>query len=121
MRTLGLAAGFLSLALCGCSEAKTTQARMGLETVEKAVKLYHQTKSHWPKSLDELLDVPENESGGVLAASALIDPWGRPFKYDDVIRHPDTDVPLIWSDGPNPGQSGSKIANWSVNEIKDLP
>jgi hypothetical protein len=56
-----------------------------------------------------------------VTGTALVDPWGRKFQYDSTKLHPNTDRPLIWSEGPNPGQPGSKISNWEVNDKTDGP
>jgi hypothetical protein len=106
MRKATLLTGFLVVIVCSCdSSANIGRARLALKTLDKAMDAYRPSKGI-PDKLEEL-DV---------TSTALVDPWGRPYHYDPTKLHPETDRPLIWSDGPNPGQAGSKISNWEISE-----
>ena len=109
--------GLFLLAICGCgtSGPQATRARLALKNLEKAVVTFK--NSHGlPDNLEVLTDDKENAAGALLPASALVDPWGHPFHYDPGQLHPETGMPLIWSDGPNPGEPGSKMESWSVKD-----
>ena len=42
---------------------------------------------------------------------SLFDPWNRQYVYDPGTTNPKTQVPLIYSQGANPGTS-PQIRNW---------
>jgi general secretion pathway protein G len=107
----------LLLIVCGCGESKAARTRLELKNLDKTVQAYQAKNRAWPDSLEDVATQQSDGSEGYVAKSALVDPWGRPYQYDRNDRHPENDQPLIWSEGPNPGESGSKIANWSPNEL----
>ena len=102
--------------VCGCGDSKAARSRLELKNLDKTAQAYQAKNRAWPDSLEDLASRQQDGSEGYLAKSALVDPWGRPYQYDRNNRHPDNDQPLIWSEGPNPGESGSKITNWSPKE-----
>jgi Type II secretion system (T2SS), protein G len=104
----------LLVSLCGCSEGHAARARLELKNLDKAVTAYRNTNGDWPADLATLTEPQPNGNAAFLSTKALFDPWGRPYHYERNNRNPNTDQPLIWSDGPNPGQEDSKIENWSV-------
>jgi Type II secretion system (T2SS), protein G len=106
----------LLLIVCGCGESKAARTRLELKNFDKTIQAYQAKNRIWPDGLEDLATPQPDGSEGYLAKSALVDPWGRSYQYDRNNRHPDNDQPLIWSEGPNPGESGSKIANWSPKE-----
>jgi Type II secretion system (T2SS), protein G len=114
MKATHLVMAPLLLAMSGCGEGKPAQARLDIKNLDKAVSAFRNTTGDLPAELASLTEPQPNGSGAFLTASALIDPWGRPYHYDRNNRHPETDQPLIWSEGPTAGQAGSKIQNWSV-------
>jgi Type II secretion system (T2SS), protein G len=114
MKATYLVIALLLLAMCGCGEGSAAQARLDIKNLDRAVSAYKNTTGDWPAELATLTEPQPNGDRGFLTASALVDPWGRPYHYDRNNRHPDTDQPLIWSDGPTAGQAASKIDNWSV-------
>ncbi len=117
MKSAFFVLGLFMLATCGCGDTnpQVTRARLAMKNLEKAVMAYKSTYGY-PDKLETLTDDKANAAGALLPASALIDPWGRPFQYDPSQLHPETELPLIWSEGPNPGQPGSKIESWSVKD-----
>jgi len=103
---------------CGCGESNPylARARLGIQNLDKAVSAYKATNADWPQELQSLTEKQSDGGEPYLTANSLVDPWGRPFQYDRNNCHPDTQQPLIWSEGPNPGVAGSKIANWSLKD-----
>jgi hypothetical protein len=47
--------------------------------------------------------------------SVLVDPWGRSYHYEPLTRHPTQGTPLIYSDGPTPGDPSQRIRNWTIS------
>ena len=101
---------------CGSSSPLVTRARIEIQDLEKAVETYEVQKGSLPGDLETLTEPTTPGAKAPIAAGHLNDPWHHPYHYDPAERHPNTGRPLIWSDGPSPGQPGSKIANWEVKE-----
>ena len=118
MNRLSVAIGLLFLLSCGCGDSNpnVTRTRLALKNLEKAVAAYKSSQAVLPESLEALTQTQPGGSGPLLPASALNDPWGRPFHYEPSKLHPETDQPLIWSEGGSPGEPGSKIENWSIKD-----
>jgi Type II secretion system (T2SS), protein G len=114
MKAMHLVIVPLLLALCGCGEGQAARARLDIKNLDKAVSAFRETTGDLPAELTTLTETQPNGTGALLTASALVDPWGRPYHYDRNKRHPDTDQPLIWSEGPAEGKDGGKIENWSM-------
>ena len=118
-----MAVGVLVALSSGCGESSPymTRARMGLQTLDKAAETYKTRTGTWPDSLASLTEQQPDGSQAYLKASDLVDPWGRPYQYDPGNRHSETEHPLLWSEGPKPGEPGSKIANWTTGNAKKVP
>ena len=102
---------------CGCdSSPSVTRARLGMKDLDKAVTNYRIRNKTWPANLEALTEQQPDGTKADLAAGALVDPWGHPYHYEPSDRQPDTDQPLIWSEGPSPGQPGSKMVNWQTKD-----
>lgn len=84
-------------------------AKVKIKNVEMAVNSYKLDYSQFPDTL-ESLTVPSEGKAAYLSPEALLDPWGRPYKYD-ASQLSTTGIPLIYSDGEHPGQS-TPIRNW---------
>ncbi len=84
-------------------------ARVNVRNISRAVDAYFVANGQHPKALADLTrgDKP------FLEAKALLDPWGRPYRYDPDTLNPKTGSPLVYSEGPQPGVPGSAIRNWT--------
>jgi hypothetical protein len=111
--------GWLGVALVlvtGCSGAnneprvRATQAQ--LQALTTALRAYRVARGDYPDDLQALADTAEAMPAYV-DRSALLDPWGRPYHYEPHIRHPTDGTPLVYSDGPTPGDAGKRIRNWA--------
>ncbi len=89
-------------------------AQANLATISRAVDTYFVRNGEYPKSLAELT----KGKRPFLEATALIDPWGRPYRYEPATLEPTTGRPLVYSQGPQPGVPGSAIRNWSDDQKK---
>src|SRR5207244_8253054 len=78
---------------------QTWRAWMDVKTLEKAVMSYQLKNGAWPERLEVLTRRPAG-SEPLLEPGALDDPWGQPYRYNPARRNPNTNIPLIWSDGP---------------------
>jgi hypothetical protein len=104
---------------CGCqgdSNPNVSRARVGLKQLGEAATFYKNNHKVWPESLEDLTQPQPGGGDPLIDKHALKDPWGRPYQYDPTTTNPTTEQPLIWSEGPSPGEPGSKISNW---ESKD--
>jgi general secretion pathway protein G len=98
--------------------AKKNIAKMDIQSVTQALKLYYMfNNNHYPTS-QEGLDVLLKSSTGSSAwkepflEKPAIDPWGRKYEYKCPGTHNTTGFDL-WSNGPDPQQSNDDITNWS--------
>jgi general secretion pathway protein G len=95
--------------------AKRNIAKMDIQSVSQALKLYYMfNNNHYPTSLDVLLNASTGSSSWKepFLEKPAIDPWGRKYEYKCPGTHNTTGFDL-WSDGPDPQQSNDDITNWS--------
>jgi hypothetical protein len=89
---------------------KEDRARMDTRSLQTIVMTFYARQNAYPKALEELTELQSDGSPPLMDEKGLIDPWGNPYNYDPNSRHPKTDRPLIYSNGP-PGQN-KRISNW---------
>ena len=92
-------------------DANLSRAKMDVKTLEKAVMAYRVKKGHYPESLEILAQQQDDGGAAYLDRSALTDPWGQLYVYDQNTVNPNTRYPLIYSQGPPGGNV--PIRNWS--------
>src|SRR5438309_218851 len=90
------------------------QAKYDMFTLEKALLAYKVRYGVWPDSLQALAERHPDGGAALIKESMLLDPWNRPYQFDVTQVHPETGAFLVWSDGPEPGQPGSRITNWPM-------
>ncbi|HYV40148.1 MAG TPA: type II secretion system protein GspG [Gemmataceae bacterium] len=115
MKPSATAIAVLLVFTCGCqgdSNPNVSRAHVGLKQLSEAAAIYRNNHKAWPDVLEDLTQPQPGGGEPLLDKRALKDPWGRPYQYDPTTTNPTTEQPLIWSDGPSPGEPGSKIANW---------
>jgi hypothetical protein len=93
------------------NKVRIAQAR--LQVLTGAVQSYFVAKGDYPDNLPALLDNSEGIPDYV-DMSDLVDPWGRPYHYEPQTRHPTKGTPLIYSDGPTPGDPSQRLRNWTL-------
>ena len=86
--------------------------------MQQVVTAYKSRQGDWPATLDVLTEAGSDGRLALLTKSSLKDPWGRTYQYDTNRLHPESGMPLIWTEGPTPGQSGSKMTNWDGDDLK---
>ncbi len=88
------------------------QAKRGVVTLQRAVNNYALNEKRWPATLQEVCEPSPVRQFKYALTRDLLDPWGRPFEYEPDTRHPNTNMPLIYSHGP-PGMN-KPIRNWEI-------
>jgi hypothetical protein len=75
------------------------------------------TKFHdYPANLLVLTQPMPDGGKPYLEAHALVDPWGREYRYvHPGQRNTLSGKPDIWSDGPRPGDPAGIIGNWPIS------
>jgi hypothetical protein len=90
---------------------KIPKAKLDIKALEQAVSAYYvKNDGKFPESLQVLAEKQPDGGGAIIQKSLLLDPWEQPYVLDANQRHPQTDIPLIYSKGP-PGQK-MPIRNW---------
>jgi hypothetical protein len=88
--------------------------KLEVKTLEQAVIAYYVKNGQYPPNLKVLAEKQGDGGPAYIKDSLLVDPWGHPYVLDANSRHPKTDIPLIYSNGP-PGQN-MPIRNWDPLE-----
>ena len=88
------------------------RARADVRTLTVAVDTYFLTNGEHPQTLKQLTEKQPDGGRPFLEATSLIDPWGRPYVYEPNTRDEQTGRPLIYSQGPRPGDPAGRIRNW---------
>ena len=117
---LGILAGLVLPRFMGrTEEAKKTKARLQIENLESALKLYKLDTGAYPSTdqgLEALVQkpaaglVPKNwREGGYLEKSKVPeDPWGRPYVYlSPGVKNKDFDLKSLGADGEDGGEGES--------------
>jgi hypothetical protein len=99
-------------------DTRENRARMDLSSIEKALLTFQIKHGHYPHSLEELTQRHPDDSSALLKSHALRDPWNQPYHYDPGQLHPETGIPLVWTDG-DPGKPTCKIANWGEQGVTE--
>ena len=124
---LGILAMYIGPKLMGRTEqAKETQARVQMEALETALKLYKLDNGVYPSTeqgLMALIEQPETgnvpkkwRKGGYLEKGKVPpDPWGNEFIYVSPGVHDDFDILSYGADGVPGGEDENKdINSWEV-------
>jgi len=86
--------------------------RAKLTALTRAAQAYEIQYGVRPTSLELLQSPPNNRPFIDTKKEFLIDPWGRPYKYDAAGPNNRGLKPDIWSEGPDPSDKTKIIANW---------
>ena len=114
---LGILAGLVLPRFMGrTEEAKRTKARLQMENLEAALKLYKLDTGIYPSTeqgLEALVQkpatgaIPKNwREGGYLEKSQIpVDPWGKPYVYlSPGVKNKDFDLKSLGADGEEGGE-----------------
>jgi general secretion pathway protein G len=124
---LGLLAGIVGPRLFGhTDEAKQTKARVQIENLSSAVKMYKLDNGVFPtteQGLEALVALPQTgivpkkwKKGGYLAKKQVPkDPWGKDYIYLSPGNHDDFDITSLGADGVQGGEDVNKdINSWEI-------
>lgn len=124
---LGLLAGIVGPRLFGhTDEAKQTKARVQIENLSSAVKMYKLDNGMFPtteQGLEALVVMPQSgaipkkwKKGGYLAKKQIPkDPWGNEYIYLSPGNHDDFDITSLGADGVQGGEDVNKdINSWEI-------
>jgi hypothetical protein len=92
-------------------EGRLRSARAGVQTLTLAAEAYEARFGQRPPQLQSLLATPAGAFIGP-TAECLLDPWGRPYRYDPAGPRNNGLKPDVWSDGPDPADRVGVIGNW---------
>jgi general secretion pathway protein G len=124
---LGILAGLIIPRIMGRpEEAKQLKAKMQIESIETALKLYHLDNGVYPdteQGLQALVEKPDTgtlpkkwRTGGYLEKGRVPkDPWGNDFVYLSPGTHGDYDLISYGADGVQGGEDKNKdIESWEI-------
>jgi general secretion pathway protein G len=124
---LGILAGFIVPKIMGRpEEAKQLKAKMQIEILETALKLYKLDTGMYPtteQGLEALIAPPDTgiisknwRKGGYLEKGKLpVDPWGNEYVYLSPGIHSDCDISSYGFDGVAGGEDkNADINNWEI-------
>ncbi len=114
---LGILAGLVLPRFMGrTEEAKRTKAKLQMENLEAALKLYKLDTGIYPSTeqgLEALVQIPTTgvvpknwREGGYLEKSQIpVDPWGKPYVYlSPGVKNKDFDLKSLGADGEEGGE-----------------
>ena len=126
---LGILVSFIAPRLMGRpDEAKQVKARVQMESLETAIKLYKLDSGIYPtteQGLQALVEQPQTgtlpkkwRKGGYLEKGKVPkDPWGNEFVYLSPGAHGDYDIISYGADGVPGGEEFNKdINSWEIEE-----
>ena len=126
---LGILVSFIAPRLMGRpDEAKQVKARIQMESLETAIKLYKLDSGMYPtteQGLQALVEQPQTgnlpkkwRKGGYLEKGKVPkDPWGNEFVYLSPGAHGDYDIIAYGADGVPGGEEFDKdINSWEIDE-----
>jgi general secretion pathway protein G len=126
---LGILVSFIAPRLMGRpDEAKQVKARVQMESLETAIKLYKLDNGFYPtteQGLQALVEQPQTgtlpkkwRKGGYLEKGKVPkDPWGNEFVYLSPGVHGDYDIIAYGADGVPGGEEFDKdISSWEIEE-----
>ena len=126
---LGILVSFIAPRLMGRpDEAKQVKARVQIESLETAIKLYKLDSGIYPateQGLQALVEQPQTgtlpkkwRKGGYLEKGRVPkDPWGNEFVYLSPGVHGDYDIISYGADGVPGGEEFDKdISSWEIEE-----
>jgi len=124
---LGILAGFIVPKLMGRpEEAKKVKAKMQIESLETAIRLYKLDNGSYPtteQGLQALVEKPDSppvpknwRQGGYIEKGKIPkDPWGNDFIYLSPGAHGDYDIISYGADGVPGGEGNNQdINSWEI-------
>jgi|SRR5580765_2168449 len=102
--------GFWNSVTFWLEQPRIDRARVDIESLEQAVKTFHERKGYYPGDLSDLAAPdPVDGSPALISSTLLTDPWGRDYVYYLDRRG---SAFAIYSNGPKADGSLGRISNW---------
>ena len=124
---LGILASYVAVRLTGqTEEARRTQAKVQIETLETALELYKLDNGSYPtteQGLNSLVEAPTvgvlprkwREGGYLQKGKVPKDPWGSEYVYLSPGIHNDFDIMSYGNDGVQGGEGDdADVNNWEI-------
>jgi len=94
------------------ADTRVSRAKLDVKSLEQAVTAYYVKRGFYPDTLVQLTTRdPIDGSPAILNNErAIYDPWNNMYIYEPNTRNPNTDKPLIYTNGP-PGMN-QPVRNW---------
>ena len=117
---IALLAGYVGPRYFGqIGKSEVTVARSQIDGLEKALDQYRLDMGHYPtaeQGLAALNTAPQGEArwnGPYLKKSVPLDPWGKPYVYQQPGQHGDFDLFSYGKDGQSGGSGeAADVTNW---------
>lgn len=109
---IGLLAGAVALKVNGYMDtAKLNRARSDLATIVDALEAYYLTNSKYPSNDEGLKNLPLKNR---------LDPWGKPYEYNNPGRKGAFEVVSFGADGREGGEGpNADIYSWQLGEKEE--
>lgn len=117
---IGLLAGLVSVNVRGyLVRAKQNAARAEISTIAEALESYYTIHDRYPtneQGLAALTQTSDRMTQPLLQQSP-VDPWGRPYQYNQPGRSGPYEVMTLGADGREGGEDAdADIGNWNLKE-----
>ena len=119
-----LAAIATGVYLSRVDEARVTRARADIQTIEAALDIFRLDNFRYPtneEGLRALVERPNNPDirwpqGGYMRRMP-VDPWNRPYLYENPGRRGELDIYTLGRDGEEGGEGQDRdIGNWNLDQ-----
>lgn len=117
---IGLLAGLVTINVRGyLVRAKQNAARAEIATITEALESYYTLHDRYPGNERGLaaLTEPSERMSEPLMRQAPVDPWGRPYQYNQPGRSGPYEVLTLGADGREGGEDAdADIGSWDLKE-----
>lgn len=120
---IGLLAGLITVNVRGyLIRARQNAAKSEIATIDDALQTFYSIYNRYPTNQEGLKILTEKTKriAQPLLKQPPIDPWGRPYQYDNPGRHGAFDVFTLGADGREGGTGANEdIGNWMLKQNTD--
>ena len=115
---IGLLAGVVTIGTRNyLAKAKENTARMEIATISEAVETFYTVYDRYPTNEEglEVLTQPGEQLPDPLLRQSPVDPWGRPYQYNQPGREAAYEVVSLGADGREGGEGvDADIVSWAL-------
>ena len=98
-------------------KGKRNAARVEIATLRDAVEAFHNSTGRYPSNDEGLAVLAQKSAAGTepLISQVAVDPWGRPYVYNQPGRDGPYEIVSLGADGRDGGEGGdADIASWDL-------